>query len=248
MSTSSASSSGAAHAADRSAASRPDHSAERRVYRAAGLGGILAFVAWLGQPVVVAVLSAAEGDGFPTIAMLRERPYSGAVEAVIFLGMAAGTIAFVQASTSLVRRRTGDDPSTWAGIGIAFGWIGAGSWVLVAMASLAPFTSVGLGISEALPDPASQVAVLEANALLVMTFALAGAVGLAGYALFLATAGRRAGILGWPLALTGFAAAVACAVPFMLPFSVPWGLFAVPLYVLITGVAFLVRSRHAGAD
>ncbi|MEV1129015.1 hypothetical protein [Agromyces sp. NPDC049794] len=243
MSTSSASASGAVHS-DPEPSAVLHHSHERRLYRAAGLGGILAFASWLGQPVVVAVLSAAEGDEVPTIELLRSRPYSGVIEAVIFLGMAVGLLAFVQASASLVRNRTGPEPSVWAGIGAAFGWVGAASWILVATASLSPFTSIGLGVAEALPDQAGQTAVLEANALLITAFVIAGALGLAGHALFLATAGRRAGILGWPLAVTAFAAVAALALPFLMPFTPPWGLIGVLLFVLVAGIVFLFRSRR----
>lgn len=247
MSTSSvsASASGAEGAAP---TPRTTRSPERRLSRIAGFGGIIAVGAWLGQPVLVAVLSAAEGEESATMEQLQERPYSGAIEAVIFLAMAVGFIAFVSASSQLVRRRSGPDPLTWARVGEGFGWVGAAAWIAVASASLTPYTSVGLGLAEALPDTTSQVAVLEANAFLIMSFVLAGAIGLGGYAVFLATTGRRAGVIGWPLSVVGLAAAAALAVPLLVPFSAPWALVGVLAFVLVAGVAFLVRSRRSRTE
>ncbi|TYL53861.1 hypothetical protein [Agromyces mariniharenae] len=250
MSTSSASApaSGSESGSGPESAARDARWPERRLYRTAGLGGIIAVGAWLGQPVVVAVASAAAGDEFATMALLQERPYSGVIEAVIFLGMAVGLFAFVRASSRLVRRRTGPDELTWARVGEAFGYVGAAAWIGVASASLTPFTSVGLGLAETLPDATSQMAVLYANAFLITAFGLTGAIGLGGYAAFLATAGRRAGVIGWPVALIGFAATVALAVPFFVPFSAPWGAVGVLTFVLVAGGAFLLRSRRPAVE
>ncbi|MFE5670729.1 hypothetical protein ACFQ58_03870 [Agromyces sp. NPDC056523] len=250
MSTSSASTSASRSGAERTdRAARATSSPEQRLYRTAGLGGLIAVGSWLAQPVVIAVLASAEGNEFGTMAQLQDRPYSGAIEAVIFLGMAVGLFAFVGASSRLVRRgRTGADELTWGRVGEAFGHVGAAAWIAVASASFVPFTSVGLGMAETLPGATAQMAVLYANAFLITAFGLAGMIGLGGHAMFLATAGRRAGVVGWPVALVGFGAIAALAVPLIVPFSAPWGAVGVLFFVLVAGVAFLLRSRRAAVE
>jgi hypothetical protein len=221
-----------------------DLAAERRLYRAAGVGGILAVVSWLGQPIAVGALTASEGDAAPTFELLAGRPYSGAIEALIFLGMCVGLLAFVGASARLIRLRTRSGGSTWAGVGVALGVIGAASWAFVAGASLVPFTSIGPGLAGFAPEPDHQVAVLAANALVIAGLGFAGMFGLAGYIVCLTTAGRRAGVLGWPTAVVGFAALGVFAIPLAVPFSAPWGFLGVLGFVLMAGVVFLVRGRR----
>jgi hypothetical protein len=217
---------------------------ERRLYRLAGLGGVFAVASWLAQPVLVGILSASEGDTAPTFEGMEGRPYSGALEALIFLGMCGGLLVFVEASARLMRSRAGSVLSTWAEAGVVLGLLGAACWALVAGVSLAPYTSIGPGLAEFAPEPDHQVAILGSNALAIAGLGFAGLFGLAGYVVCLTTTARRAGVLGWPTSVAGFAALSASLLPLALPSSPPWGFLGLLGFVLVAGIVFLVRSRR----
>ena len=140
--------------------------------------------------------------------------------------------------------RAGSGLSTWAEAGVVLGLIGAACWALVAGVSLVPYTSIGPGLAEFAPDPEHQVAILGANALVIAGLVFAAMFGLAGYVVCLATTARRAGVLGWPTAVAGFAALGAFLLPLAMPFSPPWGFVGLLAFVLVSGIVFLVRSRR----
>lgn len=214
--------------------------ASAKLYRAAGLGGIGAFLAWLAQPVIVAL---AGEETSTTLETLRDRPFTGALEAVVFSGIGVGWLFFVVATTRLVRERT-HDLSTAARVGSVMGMAGASAWLLVAGLSLGPFTTVGASVSEVAPDSDLQGAMFHVAALVLTGALLTAVAGMAGFIVFLATAGRRAEVIGWPLTIVGILVLAGVAVNLLLPFSPPWALVGSILFVLIVGIAFLVKSRR----
>lgn len=76
---------------------------------------------------------------------------------------------------------------------------------------------------------------------MAMTFALS----MAGWLLSFAFAARSRGIMGWPLAVLAIVCAAASATPLFLPFSPPWGTIGPLLYLLVLGVALLIKGRKA---
>ena len=71
------------------------------------------------------------------------------------------------------------------------------------------------------------------------------AVGMIGWLILLGTAGRRARVVGWPLAVVAFAAAAISAGTFLFPFAPPWGSIASIFAGFVLGIAFLVKARKA---
>ena len=69
--------------------------------------------------------------------------------------------------------------------------------------------------------------------------------GMAGFTVFLATAGRRSGVIGWPMAIVGVIFLLVFLSAFFMPLSPPWGMIGFVVMALIFGVAFLVKSRKA---
>ena len=218
---------------------------ERRLYRIAGLGGIGAFVAWAGQPLVVAVSAATMGDGYPDWdAAVGDRSWIGGVEAAIFLGIAVGMLFFVIATLALIHR-AGGLRSTASRVGATLGVSGAVAWMFVAGSGMAQFTSVGAGIPEVAPDSALQVALLQTLSVALTGFLVATSFGMAGYTVLLATAGRRAGVIGWPLTVVAILVLLVFASAFFMPLSPPWGMIGFVFLGLVFGIAFLVKSRKA---
>lgn len=110
---------------------------------------------------------------------------------------------------------------------------------------MGPFTSVGESIVEAVPDVAKQQAVLHIHKCRHDGHHQAASLGFAGWLIGVATIGRAHGVVGWPLAIAAAAVVIAIALPFLMPFSPPFGLFTAQLYALALGIAFLVKARRA---
>ena len=62
----------------------------------------------------------------------------------------------------------------------------------------------------------------------------------AGWLIALAFAGRRRGVVGWPLSILALLAAGASIVQFLLPFAPPWGLIGGIGFAFVAGISFLV--------
>jgi hypothetical protein len=219
---------------------------ERRLYRTAGFGGVLAAVAWLVQPLLVFVVAGADAPETPTMDYLLENPWGGSVEAAVFTGIGAGVLVLVLAVQALLAGRA-DALSVPARVTQVCGVIAGSAWILLAGWYMGPYTSVGKAITEAAPDVALQQAVLQIHNVGAMGIIVAAGLAFAGWLLGLATVGRTHALVGRPLAIGAGLAALLIVVPLLtMPFSPPWGvILGMEAYLLIAGVAFLVKARKA---
>jgi hypothetical protein len=100
---------------------------DRRLYLAAGFGGVLAAASWAIQPLLVMQA----GDDLPTLDYLLTHPWHGAIEAAVFTGMGVGVLFLVLAIGALTERRL-SVVSTWARTGHVLGVLAGCSWILLA--------------------------------------------------------------------------------------------------------------------
>jgi hypothetical protein len=213
---------------------------DRRLYLAAGFGGVLAAASWAIQPLLVMQA----GDDLPTLDYLLTHPWHGAIEAAVFTGMGVGVLFLVLAIGELTERRL-SVVSTWARTGHALGVLAGCTWIMLAGWSAGPYTSVGRSLGEATGDSAIQGAVLHMHSVGVIGIILAASLGLAVWLVCLATVGRKAGVVGAPLAILAAAAAIPALQPFIMPFSAPWGaVLGMPAFTLLAGIAFLLKARR----
>ncbi len=219
---------------------------ERRLYRTAGFGSVLAAVAWLVQPLLVFVVAGGDAAETPTMDYLLENPWGGPVEAAVFTGIGAGVLVLVMAVEALLAGRA-DAVSVPARVTQVCGVIAGSAWILLAGWYMGPYTSVGKAITEAAPDVAVQQAVLQIHAVGTMGIIVAAGLAFAGWLLGLATVGRTHAVVGRPLAIGAGLAAVVIVVPLLtLPFSPPWGvILGMEAYLLVAGVALLAKARKA---
>lgn len=215
----------------------------RRLLRTAGLGGVGAFVAWACQPVLVAVLAANVGADSPDFADLETMRYVGGLEAVVFSLVGVAMLTLVLA-TWRVMCLSRPEASVLSTVGLAMGLVAAAAWFWVAGDSASMYTSVGAGLPDITTDPAVQRAVIDRTYLDVTGGLLVFAVGCTGWFVMLATAGRRAGLVGRPLAVLLGLLALVPAYQVAVPFAAPWPLITFVLGCLVLGVALLVKSRR----
>lgn len=218
---------------------------ERKLFRIAGLGAVGALVAWVGQPIMVTLAARREGGGeaVPDWAGVESAKWTGAVEVVIFSSIGLGMLFFVLATWQLLRLRLGGS-SVAAQAGMTGGILGALAWFLTAAESFRMYTSIGAGIPEAVPDPDLQKAVIEGTALDITGSLILFQVGYTAWLVLLATAGRRAHVVGLPVtALIGLSL-LSVIIQLAVPFSPPWPLAGYLLVTLVLGISFLVKSRR----
>lgn len=215
----------------------------RRLYRIAGLGGVGAFLAWLGQPVLVFLMIGPQGGAGRDWSQIESSRYNGAIEVVIFSAVGVGLLFMVLATWRLLGLRT-SGASVAAGVGHVMGVVAAVSWFLVAAEALRLFTSVGAAIPDLTDDSRLQASIIHGTALDTTGALLLFGVGYTGWVLMVATAGRRAGVVGTPLGVVLALSALGWVPALAVPFSVPWPLVGFVLTMLVLGVAFLVRSRR----
>lgn len=216
----------------------------RRLYRTAGLGGVGAFLAWLGQPILVLLVVGEQGAAGRDWSEIESSKYNGAVEVVLFSAIGVGTLFMVLATWRILGHRH-PEVSVGAAAGHVMGLVAATSWFLVAAEAFRMFTSVGAAIPEVTGDSQLQASIIHGTALDITGALLLVAVGLTGWVAMVATAGRRAGVVGKPLGIVVAALAALAWVPaLVVPFSVPWPLFGVLLSTLVLGVSFLRQSRR----
>ena len=228
------------------AAGTPDVALRRRLYRIAGLGGIGAALAWAAQPVVVALVAVGAGGagGGADFAYIESHPFNGVVEGTIFSAIGVGLLFLVTAIGRLAAS-SGIPVSTSALVGHTLGIAASIAWFVVAGVFLAQYTSVGFGIGGAAPDPALQAGLYQLLAVIATGLLVVFAVCFASWLITLAVAGRRRGVVGWPLSILALLAAAASIVQFLLPFAPPWGLIGGIGFAFVAGVAFLVAARRA---
>ena len=216
----------------------------RRLYRTAGLGGVGAFLAWLGQPILVLLVVGEQGAAGRDWSEIESSKYNGAVEVVLFSAIGVGTLFMVLATWRILEHRS-PEVSVAATVGHVMGLVAATSWFLVAAEAFRMFTSVGAAIPEVTGDSRLQASIIHGTALDITGALLLVAVGLTGWVAMVATTGRRAGVVGKPLGIVVAALAALAWVPaLVVPFSVPWPLFGVLLSTLVLGVSFLRQSRR----
>lgn len=216
----------------------------RRTYLAGGIGGIMAFAFWVLQPILVSAMTGDAEDLYGSHEYFLTFPWNGLYEAITFTGIGVGALVAVVATTRLVSART-PEPSTWLQVGQVMGVIGSSAWLLVAGLSSAPWTSVGYYVNELVPDRPEQAAVYEAFSLVLTGCIVAFAIAMSGWLIAFGLGARRRGVVGWPLAVFALVCAAVTISPFFVPFSSPWGSIAPLLYLLVLGVALLVKSRKA---
>lgn len=223
----------------------------RSLYRAAGIGGIVAFGCWLLQPILV-FLIVGDRAGAPSWQYFQDFPWNGVYEGLTFGGIGVGILVLVTATGILIDREgdatTGSRLLTW------FGMLAGSMWLLTAGVTFVPFTSVGYFVRELIPETADQNAVFQALVMGITGLLISYALLSVGWLVLFGIVARRRGVIGRPLAvLAMIAAAVACA-GFFTPFAPPWAAISPLLYLLILGVALLVKGcrgvtpRVAGAE
>jgi len=76
-------------------AGTPTMRRRKHLYRVAGLGGVGAFLAWLGQPILVFLITGPQGDAGGDWSEIESSRYHGAVEVVIFSAIGVGLLFMV---------------------------------------------------------------------------------------------------------------------------------------------------------
>lgn len=226
-----------------SAPGTPTDDTTRRLYRTAGLGGVGAFVAWLGQPVLVLLVIGPLGEAGADWSEIEASGYHGAVEVLIFSAIGVGLLFLVLATGRAIAQRS-PGASVAATVGQALGLVAAAAWFLVAAESFRMFTSIGAAIPEVTGDSRLQASIIHGTGLDITAALLLFAIGYTGWAVMLATAGRRAGVVGRALGVVLALSVLGWVPVLVVPFSVPWPLVGFITTMLILGVSFLVRSRQ----
>ena len=216
----------------------------RRVLRATGIGGIVAFAFWLLQPLLVFVVMNGDQETTPRYELYRASPYLGAYEAITFGAVGVGTIVMVIGAYALARLGSAD--ALAARVAAVLGSVAGAGWLAAAGLSLGMFTSVGYFVTDEVPARADQAAVYSA-----IDLVLTGALVVYGLAMicwlaWMASGARRAGVVGWPLAVLAIVAAVAACSPLVVPFAPPIGALGALVFSLVFGIVCLVRARTAG--
>ena len=176
----------------------PTDETTKRLYRVAGLGGVGAFLAWLGQPVLVFLISGPQGDAGADWSTIESSRYNGALEVLIFSAVGVGLLFMVLGTWRILGQRRPRRP--WLRpLGQVMGLVAAVSWFLVAAESFRMFTSVGAAIPEVTDDSQLQASIIHGTALDITGALLLFVVGYTGWVVMVATAGRRAGVVGTPL-------------------------------------------------
>ena len=215
----------------------------RRLYRVAGLGGIGAFAAWAAQPVIVSVLAPSSENG-RDFAFIESTPFLGVLEAIVFSAVGVGMLFLVTAVGQLTA--SAGRPSTAARVGYLLGVLSGIAWLFVAGSSLALYTSVGFHLGEAAPTGELQQGLYQLHAVVLTGLIGPYVIGMIGWLVMLATAGRGTGVIGWPLTILCVLVVVVMVATSFVPFAPPWGWVAGIGAALVLGVAFLVKSRRAG--
>ena len=172
----------------------PTDETTNHFYRVAGLGGVGAFLAWLGQPVLVFLISGPQGDAGADWSSIESSRYNGALEVLIFAGIGVGLLFMVLGTWRIIGQRR-LETSLAATTGQVMGLVAAVSWFLVAAESFRMYTSVGAAIPKVTDDSQLQASIIRGTALDITGALLLFVVGYTGWVAMLATAGRRAGVV-----------------------------------------------------
>ena len=221
----------------------PTEETTKHLYRVAGFGGVGAFLAWLGQPVLVFLIIGPQGDAGADWSEIESSRYNGALEVLIFSAIGVGLLFMVLGTWRIIGQRK-PETSLAATTGQAMGLVAAVSWFLVAAESFRMFTSIGAAIPEVTDDSQVQASIIHGTSLDITGALLLFVVGYTGWVVMVVTAGRRAGVVGMPIVVVLALSALAWVPALVVPFSVPWPMFGFIVTMLILGISFLLRSRR----
>ena len=221
----------------------PKDETTKHLYRVAGLGGVGAFLAWLGQPVLVFLISGPQGDAGADWSKFESSRYNGALEVLIFAAIGVGLLFMVLGTWRIIGQRNAET-SLAATTGQVMGLVAAVSWFFVAAESFRMYTSVGAAIPRVTDDSQLQASIIHGTALDITGALLLFAIGYTGWVAMLATAGRRAGVVGMPIVVVLALSALAWVPALVVPFSVPWPMVGCVVTMLVLGISFLRRSRR----
>jgi hypothetical protein len=169
--------------------------------------------------------------------------YNGAVEVLIFSAIGVGLLFMVLGTWRIVGRGN-PEMSVAATTGQAMGLVAAVSWFLVAAESFRMFTSIGAAIPEVTGDSQLQASIIHGTGVDITGALLLFVLGYTGWLVMVATAGRRAGVVGMPIVVVLALSALAWVPALVVPFSVPWPIVGSIATMLILGIRFLLRSRR----
>jgi hypothetical protein len=162
---------------------------------------------------------------------------------LIFSAIGVGLLFMVLGTWRIMRQRK-LEASLSATTGQVMGLVAAVSWFLVAAESFRMYTSVGAAIPNVSGDSQLQASIIHGTNLDITGALLLFAVGYTGWVAMMATAGRRAGVVGTPIVVVLALSALAWVPALVVPFSVPWPMVGFVVTVLILGISFLLRSRR----
>ena len=221
----------------------PTDETTKHFYRVAGLGGVGAFLAWLGQPVLVFLISGPQGDAGADWSSIESSRYNGALEVLIFAAIGVGLLFMVLGTWRIIGQRR-PETSLAATTGQVMGLVAAASWFLVAAESFRMYTSVGAAIPKVTDDSQLQASIIHGTSLDITGALLLFVVGYTGWVAMLATAGRRAGVVAMPIVVVLALSALAWVPALVVPFSIPWPMVGFLATILVLGISFLLRSRR----
>ena len=142
----------------------PKDETTKHLYRVAGLGGVGAFLAWLGQPVLVFLISGPQGDAHADWSSIESSRYNGALEVLIFAAIGVGLLFMVLGTWRIIGQRR-LETSLAATTGQVMGLVAAVSWFFVAAESFRMYTSVGAAIPKVTDDSQLQASIIHGTSL-----------------------------------------------------------------------------------
>jgi hypothetical protein len=192
---------------------------------------------------LVLLLIGPQGEAGGDWSAIAQARYSGTIEVLIFSAIGVGVLFMVLATWQTITRGN-PAVSVAATVGSVMGVVAAASWLLAAAEAFRMYTSVGAAIPDVTDDSALQAAIIHGTALDVTGALVLFMVAFSGWLIMVATAGRRAGVVGLPVALVLGLVVLVQIVPLVLPFSPPWPIVGLVVAMLILGISFLLRSRR----
>jgi len=197
------------------------------------------------QPILVFLVSPpTEGaGGYPIAADLIGLRGFAPLEALEFTGIGIATLVLVIAVHRL-RERRGAGSSVAAAVGTVLGLIAGVGWIGSAAGTVATYGLFSTNLAAVTDDLVTQQAAIQVALVANGTLGLV-IIGMAGWFAVLATSARRAGVVGWPLAVVALLAAAAIFVP-SAAMLLPFGIVVLIPALITVGIAFLVKSRRAG--
>jgi hypothetical protein len=215
------------------------------LFRLAGVGGLLAFVTWLLQPIMMLFLIEYDeknpAGSYHSAAEWANATWEGPYGLVAFAGVGIGIMLLTVGLTRAAELKGAGAVGTT--VARYLGLLATTAYVLLG----------GFGVGWAVfgKNVADVTGNLEMQRLMSVVMdpisagllATAG-VGLAGFFLWLGTAGRRLGLIGVPLAVLGARYVVAFVAPVAVNSQPMIAATLQPLLCLVLGIGCLLKSRR----